>query len=181
MYSSSAPDCSSQCLGTYSEKSSLIGKCFSWSWKLRTANDRFFKLLVQIDRRAASREACTACSNKAIRMPMIAITAMSSTNVKPQVAREGAVTDATFRAFPSASRVKVDIGHLVSTTHCVYGSTVFADHAIDSEADAGKCTSSIRSLRTLNRLNIELRQRCEAIGHDGILELRQEPPMSATH
>ena len=37
--------------------------------------------------RAASRAACTAGSNSAIRMPMIVITTRSSTNVKPRLAR----------------------------------------------------------------------------------------------
>jgi hypothetical protein len=40
------------------------------------------ELLVHSSRRAASRAACTAGSNSAIRMPMIVMTTRSSTRVK---------------------------------------------------------------------------------------------------
>ena len=47
--------------------------------KLRIARPICFRLLAQADRRAASRAACTAGSNKAIRMPMTVMTTRSST------------------------------------------------------------------------------------------------------
>ena len=41
------------------------------------------RLLLHCIRRAASRAACTAGSNSAIKMPMIVMTTKSSTSVKP--------------------------------------------------------------------------------------------------
>jgi hypothetical protein len=48
----------------------------------------FFMLFVQLARRAASRAAWMAGNNSATRMPIIAITTNSSTNVNARRARE---------------------------------------------------------------------------------------------
>src|SRR5262245_51511157 len=48
-------------------------------------------LLVQLVRRAASRAACTAGSNRATSTPMMAITTSNSTSVKPREKRRFAV------------------------------------------------------------------------------------------
>ena len=51
--------------------------------KLCAARPICLRLLQHCDRRAASRAACTAGNNSAIRMPMMVMTTNSSTSVNP--------------------------------------------------------------------------------------------------
>ena len=55
------------------------------AFMVQAAQGQLFELVAALRIRAASRAACTAGSNKAMRMPMIAITTRSSTSVKPSL------------------------------------------------------------------------------------------------
>src|SRR5262245_50255059 len=95
------------------------------------------RLLPQLDRRAASRAACTAGNSSATRMPMIAITTRSSTSVKAR--REVGYMGSSCQFSVGEARIRFTVGPICKLA--IYGGTDGLGKKSDAPVAKGELSS----------------------------------------